>query len=207
MLDQIDNHLEKMLSLFTQGEYFSYLRDAKDKYTSLTGKLDEDVSEFESRMNCFNDWYLFQFKDSQGKKLIENYIKKEKLGDDVSSSFLNLNHSLFEFSKVNMKNQIVLFDFLHDQKIILAKDQTHIGLVEDDIFIGRTINYGHENYLLRGVCTLPDSIRSSLSKECKKVRKLNSYEEEQKFLMNLESLKTKSMHYSHIEPSKIFVFN
>jgi len=207
MLELIDSHIEKMLTRYTQGEHFERLKLAKDAYIALTGKLDEDKDEFESRMNCFNEWYLFQWKDESGKKIVEDYIRTEKLDEDLSQAFLNVNHSLLEFSKTNWRGQVVLLDILHDEKIPLVKGHRHIGLVEDDLFIGRVIRYKGDNFLMHGVCTLPQSIRSVLKKQSKKVRKMNSFEEELKFLLSLESLKTKSMHYQHIEPSKIFVFN
>src|SRR5690606_12386699 len=206
MLNTLKEHLEKVLVHYTQGEYFEELKEAKEKYFSLTGKLDEDRDEFEARMNCFNDWYLFQYKKQDGLKVIEDYIRHNDLEGDLSQAFLNVNHSLFEFSKVNFRKQIVLKDVLHDEKILLLKDHPHIGLVEGDLFIGRVIKYKGEFFLLRGICTLPTPVKSILKKQSKKVRKLNSFEEELNFLLTLESLKTKSMNYSDIDPTKIFVF-
>ena len=46
MLELIDSHIEKMLTLYTQGEYFERLKQAKETYIGLTGKLDEDKDEF-----------------------------------------------------------------------------------------------------------------------------------------------------------------
>lgn len=206
MLNTLKEHLEKVLIQYTQGEHFEELKAAKEKYFSLTGKLDEDRDEFEARMNCFNDWYLFQYKNQEGIKVIEDYIRNNDLEGELSQAFLNVNHSLFEFSKVNFRKQIVLKDVLHDEKIILIKDHPHIGLVEGDIFIGRVIKYKGEFYLLRGVRTLPTPVKSILKKQSKKVRKLNSFEEELNFLLTLENLKTKTTHYAHIDPAKIFVF-
>jgi hypothetical protein len=207
MLDVVHDHLDKVLGLYTQGEYFDVLKEAKDAYFSITGKLDEDNAEFESRMNTFNDWYIFQYRQKDGSKVIEDYIRNHQLDEELSQSFLNVNHSLFEFVKTNFRNQIVLRDILHDEKIILNKDHPTISLVEGDVFTGRVIKYNGANYLLRGVCTLPQSVKSTLKKQSKKVRKLNSFEEELKYLLHLEALKTKTTHYSHIDPTKIFVFN
>ena len=206
MLDILKEHLDKVLVTYTQGEYFEELKEAKEKYFSLTGKLDEDRDEFEARMNCFNDWYLFQYRKKDGLKVIEDYIRKTDLDGDLSQAFLNVNHSLFEFSKVSFKKQIVLKDILHDEKIVLAKSQQNIGLVEGDVFTSRVIKYQGEYYLLKGVCTLPNTVKSILKKQSKKVRNMNSFEEELNFLLMLENLKTKSMNYSHIDPAKIFVF-
>jgi hypothetical protein len=206
MLDVVHDHLDKVLNLYTQGTYFDDLKEAKDKYFSLTGKLDEDKEEFESRMNCFNDWYIFQYRHGGGSKVIEDYIRTNQLDEEFSQSLLNVNHSLFEFSKINFRKQIVLKDILHDEKITLVKSHPTISLMEGDVFTGRVIKYQGDHYLLRGVCILPQGVKSILNRQSKKVRKLNSFEEELNYLLHLESLKTKAMHYSHIDPAKIFIF-
>jgi hypothetical protein len=207
MLDIVHDHLDQVLSQYTQGEFFSELKEAKEKYFVLTGKLDEDKDEFESRMNSFNDWYIFQYRQKDGSKVIEEYIRNNQLDEELSQSLLNVNHSLFEFNKTSFRKQIILKDILHDEKIILKKDHPIISLMEGDIFTGRVIKYKSEYYLLRGVCTLPQGVKSILKKQSKKVRKLNSFQDELSFLLHLEALKTKAMHYSHIDPTKIFIFN
>lgn len=206
MLDIVHDHIDKVLSHYTQGEFFSDLKEAKEKYFSLTGKLDEDKDEFESRMNSFNDWYIFQYRQKDGSKVIEEYIRNNQLDEEMSQALLNVNHSLFEFTKTSFRKQIVLKDILHDEKIVLKKDHPTISLMEGDIFTGRIIKYKGDNYLLKGVCTLPQKVKSILKKQSKKVRKMNNFEEELKFLLHLEALKTKATHYSHIDPAKIFVF-
>lgn len=207
MLDIVNDHLDKVLGHYTQGQFFSDLKEAKEKYFSLTGKLDEDKDEFESRMNSFNDWYIFQYRQKDGSKVIEEYIRNNQLDEEISQALLNVNHSLFEFTKMSFRKHIVLTDILHDEKIVLKKDHPTISLMVGDVFTGRVIKYKGENYLLKGVCTLPQGVKPILKKQSKKVRKMNSFEEELKFLLHLESLKTKAMHYAHIDPGKIFIFN
>jgi hypothetical protein len=206
MLDIVHEHLDKVLSQYTQGHHFDGLKDAKEKYFSITGKLDEDKDEFEPRMNCFNDWYIFQYRHADDSKVIEDYIRTHDLDEELSQALLNVNHSLFEFSKINFRKQVVLKDVLHDEKITLVKNHPTISLMEGDVFTARVIKYKGSYYLLRGVCILPQSVKSVLKKQSKKVRKTNSFEEELNYLLQLEHLKTKSMHYSHIDPSKIFIF-
>lgn len=206
MLDVVHDHLDKVLSLYTKDEFFKDLKSAKEKYFSITGKLDEDKEEFESRMNCFNDWYIFQYRHADGSKVIEEYIRSNQLDEELSQAMLNVNHSLFEYKKLSFRKHIVLHDILHDEKVTLAKNHPSISLMEGDLFTGRVMKYKGEHYLLRGVCTLPRGVTSILKKQSKKVRKANSFEEELRFLLQLESLKTKAMHYGHIDPSKIFIF-
>jgi hypothetical protein len=207
MLDIIHGHLDKVLSLYTEGQFLLEIKEAKEKYFSITGKLDEDKDEFEAWMNSFNDWYIFHYCQKDGSKVIEEYIRNNKIDEELSQSFLNVNHSLFEFNKSSFRKQLILKDILHDEKIILKKDHPTISLVEGDVFTGRVIKYRGESYLLRGVCILPQGVKSILKKQSKRVRKINSFEEELRFLLELESLKTKAMHYSHIDPTKIFIFN
>jgi hypothetical protein len=206
MLEIVNEHLDKVLGLYTQGSHFDELKSAKEKYFSITGKLDEDKEEFESRMNCFNDWYVFQYRHNDGSKVIEDYIRTNQLDVELSQALLNVNHSLFEFSKINFRKQIVLHDILHDEKIVLVKSHPTISLMEGDVFTGRVIKYKGDYFLLRGVCILPQGVKKILKKQSKKVRKLNSFEEELNFLLQLENLKTKATHYSHIDPAKIFIF-
>ena len=206
MLEIVNEHLDKVLGLYTQGSHFDELKSAKEKYFSITGKLDEDKEEFESRMNCFNDWYVFQYRHNDGSKVIEDYIRTNQLDVELSQALLNVNHSLFEFSKINFRKQIVLHDILHDEKIVLVKNHPTISLMEGDVFTGRVIKYKGDYFLLRGVCILPQGVQKILKKQSKKVRKLNSFEEELNFLLQLENLKTKATHYSHIDPAKIFIF-
>ena len=182
--------------------------DAKKEYISLTGRLTEEDDEYESRMNCFNNWYLFQREVKEGKTLLQEFSPdKEIVDEEMKLALTQIEHSVYEFSKVNLKRQIVLKDILHDKKIILSKEQPNIGLVVGDLFTGRLIKYKDEIYFLKGVCTLPQGIKSILKKQCKKIRKYNNPKEETAFLLQLESLKTKYLRYGHIEPSKIFVFS
>lgn len=207
MLDTVHDHIDKVLSYYTQGDFFTDLKEAKEKYFSLTGKVDEDKEEFESRMNSFNDWYIFQYRQKDGSKVIEDYVRNNSLDEELSQALLNVTHSLFEFTRSSFRKQIVLKDILHDEKVVLKKDHPTISLMEGDIFTGRVIKYKGENYLLKGVCILPQGVKSVLKKQSKKIRKLNNFEEELNFLLHLESLKTKATHYSHIDPTKIFIFN
>lgn len=203
----IDEHIDKILKVYTDGDYYNLLRDAKVKYTELTGKLDEDTSEYESRMHTFNEWFIFNFRRADGRRVIDDYIQDENIDSELAKSFHNTNYSLFHFVKINFRKQIVLKDILHDDKIILRKEDCEVGLFEDDLFIGRIVTVEKRNYLLKGVCTLPRETLNILKKQSKKVRKLNSNEQEHQFLLTLEKLKIKSINYGHINAENIFVFN
>ena len=156
-------------------------------------------------MSSFNDWYVFHYPFTESKNLIEEYLSSHSVDEVLTSALRNVNYSLFQFHKINFRKQIVIKDILHGTKHVLSKNNGHLALVEDDIFIGRVIPYADEAYLLSGLCILPKDILPILKKESKKLRKSKNIEEED-FLLNLERLKTKSLQYSHIEPTKIFTF-
>lgn len=203
----IEEHIEKILEKYTQGEYYDLLLRAKKQYVDATGKLNEETDEYESRMNTFNDWFIFHFKMDNDRRVIDDYIQDTNLDVDLAKAFYDVNYSLFHFVKVNFRKQVVLKDILHNQKLILAKDNGEVSLVADDIFVGRTITYNEQSYLMRGLCFLPRTVLGNLKKEAKKVRKLNNIDEEEKYLLKIESLMTRSLNYGHIDASKIFIFS
>lgn len=204
---QITSHIEKILEIYTQGDFYEEMKSALEEYIQATGKMDEDSNEYESRMNNFNDWYIFNYKRADGTRIIEKYIHDHNIDDAIAKAFYNANYSLFLFSKINFRKQIVLKDVLHSEKFVLGKDHMNLALVEDDLFVGRMINFEDKNYLLNGICILPNDVYSILKKESKKIRKLNNAEEEERFLLQIENLKTKSLHYGHVQAQKIFQFN
>lgn len=206
-MNLIDQHIEKILNIYTEGEYYDLLKKAKQIYINLTGKLDEDDQEYESRMNTFNDWFIFNFRRDDARRVIDDYIQDHNIDGELARSFHNTNYALFHFVKINFRKQIVIKDILHDEKYVLNKEDCSLALLEDDLFVGRIISYQDKNYLLKGVCTLPRETLGSLKKHAKKVRKLNSINEEEKFLLTLEKLKIKSINYGHINSEQIFVFN
>lgn len=231
MFTEIKQHLEQALMEYTTGERYEILLKAKEEYFALTGVIHEESDEFEHKMNCFNDWFLLHYTlpnngpdsdssteeeveknsrvssgDYNNLTIIKSYLLSKGIeNDEIIKAFSNVNYSLFEFKKTNGKKQAVLKDILHDSNIVLSEMQ--IGIIEKDIFVGRTINVNGENYLLRGICVLPAETKSVCSKQSKLIRKLNNRSEEFSFLLNLEFLKTKWTRYSrHIEANKIFVF-
>lgn len=206
MFSEITNTVEDILKAYQDGENYDRLLEAKEKYFDQTGMLNDDDDDYEHRMTCFNDWFVFHYELPSGEKVFEKYFASNDVSEDVKNTFSNINFSFFEFSKTNFKKQIVLKDILHDKKVVLPKDHHNIGLFQDDVFLGRTIEYKDNVYLMRGMRILPGSIKSIIKKQCKKIRKANDTTLELPFLLELESLLTKSRRYSHIEPSKIFVF-
>ena len=188
----IETHINKILEHFTEGDYYDLLIKAKDDFIALTGKIDEEANEYEARMNTFNDWFIFNYRREDNRRVIDDYIQQFDIEENLAKAFYNINFSLFQFVKINFKKQIVLKDILHNEKFVLEKENCNLALLEDDIFLGRLVSYEDKNHLLKGVTTLPREVLSPLKKQSKKVRKLNSDDAEEEFLLTLEKLKIKS---------------
>ncbi|MAX68011.1 MAG: hypothetical protein CME66_13835 [Halobacteriovoraceae bacterium] len=202
----IDKEIEKILNIYTTDKFYEDLKQAKEIFMAKTGKIDEEAYEYESRMNSFNDWYLFNYRKPDGTTIIDHYIANNNISEKLKEALLSTTYSLLHFSKINFRKQIVIKDVLHSLKYFLSRETVNLGLVEDDVFVGRILVYDDRPHLLNGICTLPREILSALKKESKKIRKLNNSEEEEVFLLNLERLKTRSIQYGHIDSSKIFTF-
>lgn len=198
--------LESAIRENSEGQRREDLLNAKEEYFRMTGKVNEDDDDYDGRMNAFNHWYLLQREQVEGKPPIVGYCEKSGVEQGLIDSFMNVNHSLFEYKGTNFKKLHVLKDILHNEKVVLSRDFSMPSVLEDDLFIGRVLNYEERKYLLDGICLVPRDIRSILIKESKKVRKLKDAKRDFEFLMQLESLKTKWLRYGHIDAKKIFQF-
>lgn len=207
MHSSLNEHFQKALQIYTQGDHYDTLLEAKKEYFTITGQANDDDDDFEARMNSFNEWYVLQFISARGTRtVISDYLTKNQVGDLLAKSFTGVNYSLFEYVGKNLRGLDTLYDMLHDKKITLPKGAILPSIIKDDIFVGRVLTYEDQNFLMSGLCVIPKEVRSILKKECKKVRKLKNPQEELKFLLKTESFKTKWIRYGHVDATKIFVF-
>lgn len=202
----ITNHLEKIFNDYTKDSYYEDMKAAIEIYQNKTGRMDADSPEYESRMHSFNDWFIFNYRKNNGERVIDKYIREGSLDYELGKAFSNANYSVFHFKKINFRKRVVIGDILYGEKFFLAKDCGALPLVEDDLFVGRSVKYKDQFYLLHGICMLPRNTLSILKKECKRMRKVEDKRKEEEFLLKVESLKNKSLQYGHIDSSKLFIF-
>ena len=208
MHPSLKEHFTKALDIYTTGVHYDTLLEAKKEYFTITGQANDDDDDFEARMNSFNEWYVLQFISKRGTRtVISDYLINNPVDDFLAKSLSSVNYSLFEYVGKNFRGYDVLFDMLHDKKIPLPKGEVLPSIIKDDIFVGRVLNFEDKSYLMSGLCVIPKDTRSILKKECKKVRKLKNPGEELKFLLKIESFKTKWIRYGHVDATKIFKFD
>ncbi len=201
------DHIEKALSLYSGDDYYKELLRAKSEFSELTGPIDEDEDDYESRMDSFNVWYLFDFKIDGKISIIQKYIDEQKVPEEIASALLSRNFSIFEFSGENFRKQIVLKDILHDSKVVLPKNHMRPGLVKGDLFIGSTVDCGEENLLLPVFCLIPKDALPAIKKKSKMIRKAGSEKDEEfSFLMSTELLRNRYRRYQHVSAKKFFLY-
>jgi len=208
MNDVLKDHFEKALGIYTTGVHYDTLLEAKKEYFEITGQANDDDDDFEARMNSFNEWYVLQFISKRGTRtVISDYLNTNQVDDFLAKSLSGVNYSLYEYIGKSFTGHDVLFDMLHDKKIKLPKGSQLPSIIKDDLFVGRVLTYKDDSFLMNGLCVIPKEVRSILKKECKKVRKLKNPNEELRFLLKIESFKTKWIRYGHVDATKIFKFD
>ena len=198
----LEDHLENFWNYSSQGAFYDNLVEARTVYFGKTGKIHDDDDDDENRMSNFNNWYLFQYGN-----VLKNFVNAHSDKLELNTALNNANFSIFEYSGPGLRKRIILKDILHDKKITLSKNHSPPGLIKNDIFIGRHLEFQENLFLLSGVCVLPPEVKSILKKEAKRVRKLESISEEEAFLLKIESYNTKWKRFKHVQPKKIFIFN
>ena len=206
-MSALREHLDCALREYTGEAWHETLLAAKEKYFELTGAANEEDEDYENKMSCFDDWYLFQFIPRLGEQAaIKKYLTGHCVEEELKDSLLAFNYSLFEHSGASFKGCVVLRDIINRKKITLTPNHPKISLVKDDLFIGRTVEYRGEGHLMNGRCILPKECKSILKKEISKVKKLKDPEGLVRFLLRAELLNTKWHRYGHIDATKIFTF-
>ncbi len=207
MIDILEKHLDKIIEEYnTDSRRRPHLMRAKEMYIEHTGMVDEDADDFESRMNNFYEWFIFNFEFEEGKTIISRYINENSIEKEVLSALKDTTFSVFEFLKFNLKKQIVIKDLLHDTKFVLPNDHTKISVFPGDIFVCRFSNFDGNRYMLRGSTSISTGAKSNILKQAKKVRRYSDPKDELKFLLEVQFLQNKSQRYAHIDPAKVFVF-
>lgn len=203
-MNVISSHLENILNLYTKDSYYEDMKEALSLFQERTGKMDADSAEYESRMHSFNDWFVFNYRKDSGERIVDKYVRDEKLDYELAKALTQTSYSLFLFKKINFRKKIIIKDVIHDLKFALADDCAMLPLVENDLFVGRSVKFREDFYLLPGICLLPRNTLSVLKKEAKRVRKQEDARQEESFLLKIESLKHKSLQYGHIDSVKVF---
>ena len=208
MLDkEIQIALDSCIELYSLGDNLDIFHAAKKEYIALTGAFNEEDEDFEHRVNSFHDWFLFHYELPQIKRLpIIEFLLRSDYNMDLEKTILNTNFSLFEFIKEE-KGVSLFKNLLTAEEFKVMPDQSKGTFISGDVFISHVMLAESLYFFSRGVCLIPSELKKSILLEIKKNNLGHVHSSKNKFLLNLQRLKTKSKNYSHLPAEKVFVFN
>ncbi|MBI3542307.1 MAG: hypothetical protein HY075_03395 [Deltaproteobacteria bacterium] len=203
-------YLDPVIEMFTTGEYYKEVFQAKQEYFERAGVVYEDDGEFENRMCTFMDWYAFD-RELPAIDLppIKFYFRKNK---DLFSSeelniykdFCNTIHSIFYLRKI--KGGTIYLKDLFSKKNYEVKDtEINMGFVQGDIFEARLIPFKGVYEFSKGFCFHPVEMEKFILGEIKKVR-YQDRSRQTKLILQLAAMKLKHMRYQHINIKHIYTF-
>lgn len=205
-------YLEPIVEEFTTGEYYREVYSAKREYFEKAGAVHEDDPEFEQRMCIFMDWYLFD-RDLPGVDLppIKYFFRrnKERFSNEelnIYRDFCSTIHSIFRLKRFTLfQKGLVVQDLFSGKTFTVSESEMNRGFARGDLFEARVIPFKGSFEFSRGFCFHPIEMESFILREIKKVR-YQDRSRQTKLILQLSSMKLKSLRFSHIDIRNIYNF-
>jgi hypothetical protein len=207
-LGSLTELMDHLTEFYSAGNFYTEIQKAKSEFFLKAGKIYEDDFEFESRMNIFTDWYLFE-RDLQGYDLppinhalrdeIIAFSEKEKRYIEELRSTV---HSIFQVLKVHPEEMLVK-DLFSKKKIKLHTMPTTPLLSKSDIFEGRTLPHQGNHFLSNGICIHPVAAKRFITKKIKQLR-YRDRGRQKEFILELADMKLKHTRFHHIDIKYIY---
>ena len=200
--------LDPVVTLFTTGEYYKEVFQAKQEYFEKAGVVYEEDAEFENRMCIFMDWYIFERElPSVDLPPIKLYFRNNKElftpeEQEIHKDFCNTVHSVFYLLKVSAK-AIVVRDLFTKKKYEVEEAELTAGFQQGDIFEARLIPFKGSFQFSKGFCFHPVEMEKFILSEIKKVR-FQDKSRQTKLILQLSSMKLKHTRYQHINIKHIY---
>ncbi len=207
MHPDISGHMEKAVEKYFYGEAFrEQVLEAKKIYFELTGMVNDRASDYEHRMQMFNDWFLFDYiSDNRQIPYMTEYLNEGRdLSDGVKKALGNIVYSVFEFRKKSFSKNMVLKDFVSGEKYILSPEHFPFGILPGEVIVARVVDYEGSSFPLSGIRYIPKELKSIISKEAKKTKQLGNPSAERKFVLAIERFKSRCEQYTHIDPISVY---
>lgn len=191
--------------------YTQDLIQAKNKFFKIVKFIpDEKEDLYETKMILFNEWFLFNYRENfqSNESFFSKILKDENFkffSPDQITCIQEQYYSLFQFLRKKKKGYL-FYDWQKKEKFFINSDFPLLGFLEGDLFIARRVKIQDEYWFLKGQSVLPQICHKLIFKQLKKVKKGKVDMNFEEFLINLESLKSETQVYPHVNPQKIFIF-
>ncbi|APJ03793.1 hypothetical protein [Silvanigrella aquatica] len=131
---------------------------ARELFTISTGKVNDDDPFFEQRMSSFQEFFVFEYRLSEGfsgSTVFETFLYNGQscysLDEIVKfEQFRNFRHSLFQVES-HKDDCLIVKDLIADRvdTVYPLPDYSFAGFDLKQIFDGRLINYESKNYFTK----------------------------------------------------------
>jgi hypothetical protein len=204
----VRNYLDNVLNAYSKEKYYDEVKKAKEEFFQRTGKIAEGSEAFETQMENFLDWYVFD-RPLTGSEispiklfLIEKIDNIDAADHQVYQDLANSIHSIFEVLKVK-DNEIYLKDLFDGEKYVVDEVQLNKGFTKGDIFEGRLLKF--KGSLVFGAAFVfhPKDVRSFILKQIKRIKYLDQ-KQRLKLLHKLAEMRLKMEQYNHISVTHIY---
>jgi hypothetical protein len=183
---------------------------ARKEYVQRTGDLFETDDNFESRIACFLEWYVFdrQVSAMANKTPARLYIESVTAGlttpevnrlRDLTRTVL----SLFEFRRAR-ESTLAVVDLLAGTKHEIFERRKPAGLEPGDILEARLVPFEEHVYFSEAFAFHPRPARKAILKAAKLFRKTGRPEQRLDLVHRVAFLGNRCRRYKHVDPAKIF---
>lgn len=202
------HYLEKLIALGTGEAYLEAVRDAKARYFRTAGEVYEDDPFFEARMNCFLEYYLFDYPAGPGGKSTAALVierGREALAPDELVAFAGFDrgiHSVFELRK--KAGDVLHVANLYDgEKYEVFERRTLAGLDKSDIFEARLLPFGDKLHFSNAFVFHPKEVKKFVVGELKAFKE-EGHPEPTPVVHRLAYLRLKFDRFRRVDAAKIY---
>jgi hypothetical protein len=205
---RLQDHLDKILEVYSKGNYYEEVKLAKEEFFARVGQVAEGSDKFETQMNAFLDWYLYdrpllKSEICPVKMFVFDHLKSVSQEEhDIYHDLTKSNHSIFELLKVK-EGDVYLKDLFSGEKYIVEDSDINLGFTKGDVFEGRLIRFKDKLVFGSSFVFHPTDVKSFIVKEIKKVRSLDP-KTHLKLMHRLAMMRIKSEQYTHIDVRHIY---
>ena len=205
---KLQEYLDRILAVYSKGDFYDEVKRAREEFFNQVGQVAEGSEKFESQMNAFLDWYLYDRPLEKSeicpvKMFVFDHLKnvpsdQHEIYHDLTKS----NHSIFEMLKVK-GSDVYLKDLFSGEKYIVEDSDINLGFTKGDVFEGRLIRFKDRLVFGNSFVFHPKEVKSFINKEIKKVKSLEP-KAHLKLMHRLAMMRIKADQYSHIDVTHIY---
>ena len=201
-------YLEKLVALGTGEGYLEAVRDSKSRYFRAAGEVFEDDPYFEPRMNCFLEYYLFDYAAGPGGKSTTALVierGKATLAPDELVAFAGFDrsiHSVFELKK--KAGDLLHVTNLYDgENYEVFERRTLAGLDKSDIFEARLLPFGDRLHFSNAFVFHPKEVKKFVVGELKAYKE-QGHPKPTAVVHRLAYLRLKFDRFRRVDAAKIY---